>query len=81
MGKYDRVSLEKKYKREGYLEQAVSFIIIGFSILFSLFFFSFNLTGSFTDYSSIQDGNILGAVFLLVVIVGLFFHFKRSKLE
>jgi uncharacterized membrane protein len=82
MGKYELISLRKRYRREENLVKIIPFMLIGFSVLFSLFFFSFNLTGNITDSPYfIQDGNIIGAVFFLVGLVGLFLHLKRSNLE
>ena len=82
MKKYDLSSLRKKYQREDYLERKTPFIVIVFSVLLSLFFFSFNLTGNITDSPSfIQDGNILGVIFLLVGLAGLFLYLKKRSLE
>ncbi|MDO8528794.1 MAG: hypothetical protein Q7S06_02795 [Nanoarchaeota archaeon] len=66
-------------KKKDNLEGKTMIILAGVGILASLFFFSFSLTGNAVSNLNPRDRNILGIVFFLVGLVGLFLHFKRRR--
>ncbi len=56
-------------------------ILAATSLLVSLFFFSFNITGNAIMSSDLRhDGSILGIIFFSIGVFGMFIHAKKSGL-